>query len=97
MVATRNSLMGNNLNVSLALHNTEFDKEKLFDKIAVSMITDCSNRITIDQATWIMNSDNVTVIKSPNENILRFDPMWSEIEPEFSEEELRVLRVMYTV
>jgi hypothetical protein len=84
----RNNIVNNNINVTLALHNTKLDKGKVFDKIIVSMVKNYIEEV--------LSTDNVT---RPNhhEKVLTFNPSDIEFEPHFNQEELNLLDVIYRV
>ena len=94
---TRNNLVGNNINVTLAVQNTRLDRGKVFDKIITSMVKNCVKNLDLELVEQVLATDNITRIGHPYENFLTFDKTEIANEPIFDEEDLKLLKIIYKV
>jgi hypothetical protein len=97
MVLARNNIVGNNLDVTLAIQNTKLDKSKVFDKILVSMVRNCVKSLDEKIVDEVLNTDNIVKLGSQHEKLLTFNPADVENTPEFDAEEIRLLNILYRV
>jgi hypothetical protein len=97
MALTRNNIVGNNINVTVALQNTRLDRGKVFDKIVVSMIKSCMSSLDFTKVDEVLNTDNITLIGHPYEKYLTFNNADIDKEPTFDSEDLRLLKIVYKV
>ncbi len=97
MVLARNNLVGNNLNVTLTIKNTQFNKGRVLDKILVSMIKNCINNLDSAEVDQILSTDSITKFSLPQEKLLTFNPKDLETEPHFDLEENKLLTIIYGV
>jgi hypothetical protein len=85
------------LNATLSIKNTKFDKSKVLDKILVSMIKNCQKTLNEKDVDEILSTRNIVSLGTQYEKILTYNPANIEKAPEFDNEELKLLEIIYNV
>lgn len=85
------------MNVTNFIKNTKFDKSKVLDKILVSMIKNCQKSLNEKDVDEILSTSNILSLGSQYEKILTRIPVDIEKAPEFDNEEMKLLEIIYNV
>jgi hypothetical protein len=95
MSLIRNSLAEGNNDIKQALDNTSFDRNKSFDKIIASIISNCENNIKDAEMEKTLNAENILnpiSLDSNLQRLIKFDKNILKDGINFSDSELNILK-----
>lgn len=88
----RNSLADGNQEVKAAIDNSKFDRSKSFDKIVVTMLNNCENKISDSEMEKILMPENILTMTPISLNLIKFDKDLLTTGITFNEVELELLK-----